>query len=110
MDKAMASSILAEWAQNTANPERQKWCYDKLLAQFLTDERATISFIRNEQSHENLDLIAQLLPELAYQYNSHIFLRQMENICAYHNSDLWLKNLAKALTKVKTPEIDRMDF
>lgn len=110
MDKATVNGILADWVANADNPERSKWCYDKLLTQFLVNERTAIAFIRSEKNHAYLDLIALLLPELAYQFNSRIFLRQMENIGCFHNSEIWRENLAKAKNKVKTPEIDRMDF
>lgn len=110
MDKAMAYSVLVTWLDCADNNERKKWCYDKMLSLLLLDERETISFMKVQKDHKYLDLLAELLPELAYQFNSHIFLRQMENIAEFHNSKTWQKYLDIAKTRVKAPEKDEMDF
>ena len=110
MDKAMAYSVLVTWADNSNNPQRAEWCYKQMLNLLLADERETINFFRVQKDSTYLDLLSRLLPELAYQFNSRIFLRKMEEIGRVHNSQVWQKNLAIAKTKVKAPEIDEMDF
>jgi hypothetical protein len=110
MDKAMAYSVLVAWLECKENRDREKWCHDKMLSLLLRDERETISFLKAQQDHQYLDLLAELLPELAYQFNSRIFLRQLENIQEYHDSEIWRQNLEKAKSKVKAPDMREMEF
>ena len=110
MDKAMAYSVLVTWLDCRNNPDREKWCHNKMLSLLLKDERETINFLKVQKDHQYLDLLAELLPELAYQFNSWIFLRQMETISEFHASEKWQENLEIAKTKIKAPETRQMDF
>lgn len=110
MDKTLAYSVLVTWLDCKDNPQRERWCYEKMLSLLLRDERETINFIRVQKDHKYLDLLAELLPELAYQFNSHLFVRQMENLEKFHDSEIWRQNVAAAAERVKAPAVNEMDF
>lgn len=110
IDKAMAYSVLVTWLDCQDNPEREKWCYQKMLSLLLPNERDTISFMKAQRDHAYLDLLAELLPELAYQFNSWLFLRQMKEISEYHSSEKWNHYMEIAKTKIKAPHKGQMDF